>query len=65
MIRPLNLLISDLWHISLTALSSKPHSRYDRMLYIKNSLIKHYPNNIEGLTQKQIWHEIEKELENV
>ena len=65
MSRPLELLISDLWHISRTALSSKPNSRYDRCVYIKQSLVKHYPDAVANMSDKKIWFTIEKELNNV
>jgi hypothetical protein len=58
----LNKTIIDLWHISKTALINQECKRYDRMIYIKNELIKSYPNLINGLTNKQIWLEIENEL---
>ena len=53
-----------LWHISRTALATMPTvpSMHDRMLYIKDSLILHYPNTVKGMSNKQIWFAIEEAL---
>ncbi len=54
--------IIDLWHISRTALAGSDHGRHSRMIYIKNSLLTHYPKLVEGMTNKQIWFEIEDNI---
>lgn len=52
--------IIELWHASKTALSCQlTASRYDRMIYIKKSLIKYYPTLITGISNKHIWFIIE------
>jgi len=58
----LNKAIIELWHISLTALATHDNSRHSRMLYIKNELLKSYPNLVKGMSGKQIWFAIEEEI---
>jgi hypothetical protein len=54
--------IIELWHISRTALATQSCTRYDRMIYIKRSLIEFYPELIKGMSGKQIWFKIEDQL---
>lgn len=51
--------INQLWHISRTALSSKPHGRYERMQYVKEWLAKDYPER----TSKELWVVIDRETQ--
>ena len=55
-------IICDLWNISRTALAGSDCSRYSRMIYVKNELIKSYPELIEGMSSKRIWFAIEDQL---
>jgi hypothetical protein len=55
----LNKTIIDLWHISRTALANQDTSRYSRMIYIKQELLRSYPALVEGMSNKQIWFAIE------
>lgn len=55
-------IICDLWNISRTALADGDYSRHSRMIYIKNELIRSYPELIKGMTNKQIWFTIEDQL---
>lgn len=54
--------ICDLWNISRTALADNDISRHSRMIYIKNELIRSYPELVKGMTNKQIWFAIEDQL---
>lgn len=54
--------IIELWHISKTALANQSFTRYDRMIYIKRSLMEFYPELIKGMSGKQIWFAIEDQL---
>lgn len=51
--------IIDLWHISRTALATQDTSRYSRMIYVKNELLRSYPQLVANLSPKKIWFEIE------
>ncbi len=64
-IDPLSLKISEYWHISRVALSGKSCGRYDRMVYVRDSLVKYSPALVEGMTSKEIWLRIGQELEGV
>lgn len=59
-------IIIELWHISRTALANSeyPVTRYDRMIYIKNELIRSYSDKIGELKGKKLWFEIEEALSN-
>ena len=54
--------ILELWHISRTALNSNSHSRYDRMIYIKNELYKSHSSLLDNLSSKKVWFFIEDTL---
>jgi hypothetical protein len=54
--------ICDLWNISRTALAGSDTGRYSRMIYIKQELLKNYPDLVQGMTNKQIWFAIENQL---
>lgn len=58
----LNQAISELWHVSRTALAGQATvpSKYDRMIYVKKSLKEHYPALIEGMMSKHVWFAIEE-----
>lgn len=58
----LDSLISNLWLISRTALSTQDSSRHSRMIYIKRELINRYADKVEGMTGKQIWLHIENTI---
>lgn len=51
--------ISELWHISRSALSSKKHGRYERMRYVQEWLSKDYPER----TSKELWVIIDRETQ--
>jgi hypothetical protein len=59
----LEITISDLWHLSKTALAGMPTvpSRHDRMIYVKNELIRSYPHLITCFngSNKKLWFAIE------
>jgi hypothetical protein len=59
--RNLKLTISDLWHVSRTALAGGDTGRYERMQYVKRELNLRYPELIQGMSNKTVWLEIEKE----
>lgn len=61
---PLQNAIIELWLTSRTALAASENvpSRYDRMMYIKESLPKHFPTLVEGLTAKNIWLTIQDSI---
>lgn len=58
--------ITDLWHISRTALSgmSTVASRYDRMIYVRNELKNRYPELITSFegSEKKLWFYLEEKL---
>jgi hypothetical protein len=56
--------IIELWHISRTALSNVTSvpTRYERMTYVRDTLIKHNSDLIEGLSVKNIWFTIENTI---
>ena len=60
--RTLKNTITELWHISRTALATQSFTRYDRMIYIKKSLLEFYPEFVKGMSGKQIWFAIEDQL---
>lgn len=49
--------IIDLWHVSRVALATHPTvaKRYDRLLYVKNELLRSRPELVKDLTPKKIW----------
>lgn len=54
--------ILEYWHISRTALAgqSSVPSRYDRMVYVKKTLIEHNANLLTNIGQgKHLWFAIE------
>lgn len=51
--------IIELWHISRTALATQDRGRHSRMIYVKNELLRTYPQLVAGMTNKAIWFEIE------
>jgi hypothetical protein len=52
--------ITELWHISRTALAGQDDtSRWARMEYVKNELKRSYPELVAGVSNKQIWLTIE------
>lgn len=57
----LEVTITDLWHISRTALAgiSTVPTRYDRMIYVKNQLRDNHPELIDGMMSKHLWFKIE------
>lgn len=57
--------ITELWHISRTALAGMTTvpSRWDRMQYVANELRRSYPALIKGMSSKIVWLEIEKAIE--
>lgn len=59
--RSLQDLIVDLWHISKTALAGGEFvpTRYDRMSYIKKTLLEKYPERCPK-SMKQLWLDIEE-----
>jgi len=60
--RNLKLTVSDLWHISRTALAGKDYGQWDRMQYVKKELRSRYPELVSDMTNKQLWFFIEKEI---
>ena len=58
--------ITDLWHISRTALSgmSTIASRFDRMKYVANELQTRYPELITSFegSNKKLWFYLEEKL---
>lgn len=54
--------IIELWHISRTALAGSDTSRYARMCYIKNELIRSYPELIKDMSGKRLWLTIEDQI---
>jgi hypothetical protein len=60
MITKLNTVILQLWVTSRVALSGLLPTKYDRMVYIKRELVKHYPDLITAHTPKQLWVHIDE-----
>lgn len=54
--------IAELWRISRTALATQDSSRHSRMTYVKKELINNHPELVKGMTNKQIWLEIEDSI---
>ena len=56
----LELAISELWHLSKTALAGQEdRGRHARMIYVKNELLRTYPHLLGGLSGKRLWFAIE------
>ena len=58
----LKAVITELWHLSKTALATGDTSRHSRMIYVKNTIQTHYRDLIVGLSNKEIWLTIEETL---
>lgn len=52
--------VSELWHISRTALAGKSATRFDRMQYVQRELVKAFPH----VSAKTIWNQLTAELAN-
>lgn len=50
----LKAVITELWHLSKTALATGDTSRHSRMIYVKNTIQTHYRDLIVGLSNKEI-----------
>lgn len=55
----LELAITELWHLSKTALAGQDCGRHSRMIYIKNELLRTYPHLLGDLKGKRLWFLIE------
>ena len=59
----LELAISELWHLSKTALAGQDTGRHSRMIYVKNELLRTYPQVLGELKGKQLWLTIEEKTQ--
>jgi hypothetical protein len=52
--------ITDLWHLSRTALAGMPTvpTRHDRRQYVMQELKRTYPDQIEGMKHKHVWFQV-------